>query len=138
LLATRMPPPFVALPSDTATVDGSDPDLRRVGADYARHRGKIWEVALSGSPEQIGEHQVALLRDEMLANEAELWSTFENVVPSAWARLLIFDIARVRFRNIERLISDGRRREIAAAALAFAPDPWAVRITSYTRIAYLI
>src|SRR5439155_18452001 len=134
LLATRMPPPFVALPSDTATVDGSDPDLRRVGADYARHRGKIWEVALSGSPEQIGEHHVALLRDEMLANEAELWSAFESVVPSAWARFLIFDIARVRFRNIDRLMSEGRRREIAAGALAFSPDPWAGSIPSYQRM----
>jgi hypothetical protein len=137
VLATRIPPPDVAVPRDTASIDSSDPDLRRVGADYARHRGKIWEVALSGSPEQIGEHQVALLRDEMLANEAELWSTFESVVPSALARFLIFDIARLRFRNIDHLISNGRRREIAATALAFTPDPWAARIPSYQRMIYL-
>src|SRR5258706_1179039 len=137
VLSTRMLPPEVAVPNDAATVDSADPDLRRVGADYARHRGKIWEVALSGSPEQLGEHQVALLRDEMLANEAELWSTFESVVPSAWARFLIFDIARLRFRNMERLMSEGRRREIAAAAIAFTPDPWAARIPSYQRMVYL-
>jgi hypothetical protein len=125
------------VPRDTASIDPADPDLRRVGADYARHRGKIWEVALSGSPEQIGEHQVAMLRDEMLANEAELWSTFESVVPSALARFLIFDIARLRFRNIGHTISDGRRREIAATALAFTPDPWAARIPSYQRMIYL-
>jgi hypothetical protein len=137
VMATRMAPPAVAVPNDAAAVDPTDPDLRRVGSDYARHRGKIWEVALSGSPEQIGEHQVALLRDEMLANEAELWSTFETVVPQAWARFLIFDIARLRFRNTDRLMSDGRRREIAAAAVAFRPDPWAVKIPSYQRMVYL-
>jgi hypothetical protein len=137
VLTTRMLPPEVLVPNDAATLEPTDPDLRRVGRDYARHRGKIWEVALSGSPEQIGGHQVALLRDEMLANEAELWSTFETVVPSAWARFLIFDIARLRFRNMERLMSDGRRREIAAAALAFTPDPWAGKIPSYQRMVYL-
>jgi isopenicillin-N N-acyltransferase like protein len=137
VLATRMLPPDVALPSDAVAVDPADPDLRRVGSDYARHRGKIWEVSLSGPPEQIGEHHVALLRDEMLANEAELWSAFESVVPSAWARFLIFDIARVRFRNIDRLMSEGRRREIAAGALAFSPDPWAGSIPSYQRMVYL-
>ena len=77
------------------------------------------------------------LRAEMVANEAELWSQFENVIPSAFARFLIFDIARVRFRNIDRLISDRHRREIAAAASAFAPDPWAERIPSYQRMVYL-
>jgi hypothetical protein len=137
VLTTRMLPPEVRVPNDAATVDPADPDLYRVGPDYARHRGKIWEVALSGSPEQIGGHQVALLRDEMLANEAELWSTFESVVPSAWARFLIFDIARLRFRNMERLMSDGHRREIAATAIAFTPDPWAVKIPSYQRMVYL-
>ena len=137
VLATRMLPPDVALPSDAATLDPADPDLRRVGRDYARHRGKIWEVSLSGRPEEIGGHQVALLRDEMLANEGELWSTFESAVPAAWARFLIFDIARLRFRNIDRLMSDGRRREIAAGALAFSPDPWADSIPSYQRMVFL-
>jgi isopenicillin-N N-acyltransferase-like protein len=137
VLATRMLPPDVAVPHDVATEEPGEPGLRRVGSDYARHRGKIWEVALSGSPERIGAHHVALLRDEMLANETQLWSTFESAVPSALARLLIFDIARLRFRNIESLLSDVRRREIAAAALAFSPDPWAARIPSYQRMVYL-
>src|SRR4030095_2767651 len=57
--------------------------------------------------------------------------------PSAWARFLIFDIARLRFRNMERLMSDGHRREIAATPIAFPPDPWAVKIPSYQRMVYL-
>jgi hypothetical protein len=73
----------------------------------------------------------------MLANEAELWSQLESLVPSAWARVLIFDLARIRFRNIDQLMSEPRRREIAAAASTFVPDPWMARIPSYQRMVYL-
>jgi hypothetical protein len=137
VFTTRMLPPEVTVPADAATVDPGDADLSWVGSDYARHRGKIWEVALSGSPEQIGSHQVSLLRTEMLANEAELWTQLEVLVPSAWARTLIFDLARIRFRHIDQLMSEPRRREIAAAASTFVPDPWRARIPSYQRMVYL-
>ena len=137
VLSTRMLPPEVTVPSDAATVDSRNADLSWVGSDYARHRGKIWEVSLSGSPEQIGAHQVSLLRAEMLANEAELWTQLEMLVPSALTRMLIFDLARIRFRHIDQLMSEPRRREIAAAASTFAPDPWTTRIPSYQRMVYL-
>jgi isopenicillin-N N-acyltransferase like protein len=137
VFSTRMLPPEVVVPVDAATVDPRDSDLSWVGSDYARHRGKIWEVALSGSPEQIGGHQVSLMRSEMLANEAELWTQLETLVPSAWARTVIFDLARIRFRHVDRLMSEERRREIAAAASTFAPDPWRARIPSYQRMVYL-
>ena len=137
VFTTRMLPPEVTVPSDAATVDPRDADLAWVGSDYARHRGQIWEVALSGSPEQIGAHQVSLLRTEMLANEAELWTRLETMVPSAFTRMLIFDLARIRFRHIDQLMSEPRRREIAAAAFTFVPDPWRARIPSYQRMVYL-
>jgi len=137
VFSTRMLPPEVVVPIDAATIDPRDSDLSWVGSDYARHRGKIWEVALSGSPEQIGAHQVSLMRSEMLANEAELWTQLETIVPSAWARTVIFDLARIRFRHVDRLMSEERRREIAAAASTFAPDPWRARIPSYQRMVYL-
>jgi isopenicillin-N N-acyltransferase-like protein len=137
VFTTRMLPPEVTVPSDAPTVDPRDADLSWVGSDYARHRGKIWEVGLSGSPEQIGSHMVSLLRTEMLANEAELWTQLESLVPSAWARILIFDLARIRFRHIDQLMTEPRRREIAAAASTFAPDPWTGRIPSYQRMIYL-
>jgi hypothetical protein len=137
VFGTRMMPPLVTVPHVMAHADPGDPDLLRVGGDYARHRGKIWEVALSGSPEELGAHQVALLRSEMLANERELWSQLDTRVPSAFARFLIFDIARVRFRNADRSISDRHRREIAATASTFVPDPFNERIPSYQRMVYL-
>jgi predicted choloylglycine hydrolase len=135
--ATRMMPPPVTVPTTLAHADPGAPDLLRVGKDYARHRGKIWEVALSGTPEELGAHQVALLRSEMLANESALWSQLDTLVPSAVVRFLIFDIARVRFRNIDRFISDRHRREIAATASAFAPDPFSEKIPSFQRMVYL-
>jgi isopenicillin-N N-acyltransferase-like protein len=135
---TRMMPPPVNVPHVSAQADLGDPDLLRIdGGDYARHRGKIWEVSLSGSPEEIGPHQVALLRSEMLANEAELFGQLETLVPLALARALIFDIARLRFRHIDHRISDRHRREIAAAASTFVPDPFNDRIPSYQRMVYL-
>jgi hypothetical protein len=137
VFSTRMLPPYVVVPIEGATIDQHDADLSWVGRDYARHRGKIWEVALSGTPEQIGAHQVALMRTEMLANEAELWTQLETLVPSSLARALIFDLARIRFRNIDQLMSEPRRREIAAAASTFVPDPWTARIPSYQRMVYL-
>jgi isopenicillin-N N-acyltransferase-like protein len=137
VVSTEMLPPAVVVPADAPAVDPDSADLSWVGSDYARHRGKIWEVAVSGTPEQIGAHQVSLMRDEMLANEAELWSQLETRVPSAWARTLIFDLARIRFRHIDRLMSEPRRREIAAAAETFSPDPWEARIPSYQRMVYL-
>jgi hypothetical protein len=138
VFSTRMLPPNVVVPGEGATLDPHDSDLSWVGRrDYARHRGKIWEVSLSGTPEQIGAHQVALMRKEMLANEAELWTQLETLVPSSLARALIFDLARIRFRNIDQLMSEPRRREIAAAASTFVPDPWTAQIPSYQRMIYL-
>ncbi|MET0592189.1 MAG: C45 family autoproteolytic acyltransferase/hydrolase [Polyangiaceae bacterium] len=137
VFSTEMLPPDVVVPSDPPAPDPRNADLSWIGPDYARHRGKIWEVAVSGTPEQIGAHQVTLMRDEMLANEAELWTQLETLVPSAWARVLIFDLARIRFRHIDRLMSEPHRREIAAAASAFSPDPWHARIPSYQRMVYL-
>ncbi len=137
VFATRMLPPPVSVPGDTARPDPAQPDLMRVGVSWARHRGKIWEVSLSGSPEQIGGHLVALLRPEMLANEAVLWRDLETMVPSPLTRFLLFDIARIRFRNIDQRMSDRYRREIAVASSALAPDPWEERIPSYQRMVYL-
>jgi isopenicillin-N N-acyltransferase-like protein len=137
VLATRMLPPRVSIPADALAIDPQDPDLRWAGTDYARHRGKIWEVRLSGSPERLGEHQVALLRGEMMASEGELWKQLQQLVPAAWARAVIFDMARIRFRAIDRGMSDAHRREIAATAMALVSDPWGGEIPSYQRMVYL-
>jgi isopenicillin-N N-acyltransferase like protein len=137
VLFTRMIPPEVTLPRGDAAVDPRDPDLSIYDGDYARHRGRIWEVALHGDPEEIGARQVRLLRSEMVANETQLWRELELVVPSRFARFLVFDVARLRFRGIDAMMTESRRREVAAAARAFEPDPWDSRIPTYQRMVYL-
>ena len=134
---TEMRPPEVTVSREVAVLDTDAPDLRFIGSDYVRHRGKVLEVSLSGTPEQIGARQIALLRSEMLANESQLWQKLETLVPSSFARALIFDLARVRFRNVDHAMTDPHRREIAAAAWAFSPDPWEAQIPSYQRMVYL-
>ena len=48
---TRIEPPAIAAASGEPTVSPADPDLRVLGPAYARHRGKILEVRLAGTPE---------------------------------------------------------------------------------------
>ena len=134
---TRMVPPPIVMPAGEVAIDAEDADLRWVGTDYARHRGKTWEVSLHGSPEEIGAHQVMLLKGEMYTNERELWSKLDQVVPSRLLRLLLFDIARIRFRHVDETMLDHHRREISAAARAFTPDPWETTVLTYQRFIYL-
>src|SRR5262249_54821953 len=72
LLVTRMTPPPVDYKVGEPIRD-IDHGALRLDGDYARHRGKIWEVSLHGSPEEIGARQVRLMYPEMLANESQLW-----------------------------------------------------------------
>jgi hypothetical protein len=47
------------------------------------------------------------------------------------------DASRVRFRGIDRGIPEARRREIAAEARAYSPDPGAVHLPTYHRMVFL-
>jgi isopenicillin-N N-acyltransferase like protein len=135
VVLTPMPPPAVALPEDSPT-DGPD-GIRRMGASYTRSREGLREVYLEGSPERIGASHVRLLRDRMVANEAELWGTFAHVVPFAPARTLLTDLGRARYHHVDRGFPEARRREVAAEARAFAPDPFEDRMPTYQRMVFL-
>src|SRR5437868_5626512 len=63
LAGTRITPPAVNAPKDEPVL--AAPDLRVLGPAYARHRGKILEVRLAGSPEAIGHQHGRLLYGEM-------------------------------------------------------------------------
>jgi hypothetical protein len=73
----------------------------------------------------------------MAADEAALWAEYERRVPWSVARAGLLDWARVRFRALDRSIPEARRREIAAEALAFRPDPFADRLDTYERLLIL-
>jgi len=136
-LSTRIEPPAVNLPAGEVTVSTGDPDLRTMGEAYARHRGKILEVRLAGTPEQIGYQHGRLLYPEMVENEGVLYGQFRHYVPIAPVRWLIMDVSRLKFRGVDQGMSEARRREIAAQAAAFSPDPYDGVLPTYHRFVFL-
>ncbi|HTQ08111.1 MAG TPA: C45 family autoproteolytic acyltransferase/hydrolase [Polyangiaceae bacterium] len=113
------------------------PGFRSLGRSYVLERGALLEVGLFGDPVSIGSAHSRLLRDAMLENEGALLRRFDEAVPSVLARTLLVDLAKLRYRDVDRGFSEDRRREIAAGALAFAPDPYATVLPTYQRFLYL-
>ena len=131
---TRVSPPEIAVPRFVAT---TGPDgVARTPRGWTAKRG-VRLVYLAGTPEQIGAQHTALLYDRMAEDEQILWDGFEEVVPFAPARALMFDIGRVRYRDVASSFPEARRREIAAEASAFVPDPYAKLMPTYQRMVML-
>jgi len=133
--AARLTPPAITLPH--AKVTHPAPGLRTVGRDYARRRGSIYEVRLTGTPTQIGYYHARLLYPEMVENEGIVWNLFRDYVPSSVARTLLLDLAQFRYRHVDRDMSEARRQEIAAGAVGFSPDPYKNYFDTYQRFVYL-
>lgn len=125
MLSTGIDPPRVDVPAlDTSRA-------------WTRVRGGVRLAQLEGTPEQIGASTARLLRDPMIADEGEMWADFERHVPWWAARVAIQDWARVRYRHVDQAFGDERRRELAAEARAFDPDPFASRMPTYQRMVFL-
>lgn len=108
------------------------------GADGGADGGKgVRVVALTGTPEEIGAEHTTLLRDRMRENEGVLWDGFAKLVPFGPARTLLFDVGRFRYRHVADGFPDARRRELAAEARAFDPDPYAEHMPTYPRMVFL-
>jgi hypothetical protein len=136
-VTTRIEPPPVVAVAGEPSVSPGDPDLRVLGPAYARHRGKILEVRLSGTPEQVGHQHSRLLYPEMIENEGTLYGQFSHYVPIPPVRWLMMDISRLQFRHLDRGMSDERRREIASGAAGFSPDPYDGVLPTYHRMVFL-
>jgi isopenicillin-N N-acyltransferase-like protein len=134
-MLARLTPPATEIPakSDEVTTGAQ----RRVGRATAEQRDGLWVVHLSGAPDEIGWSHSRLLRDEMVANEGVLLGELSRTVRPAPARWLLLDLAQLRYRNVDRGMSEERRREIAAEALGFAPDPYSDVFPTYQRFVYL-
>ncbi|MCC6556668.1 MAG: hypothetical protein IT372_27220 [Polyangiaceae bacterium] len=128
------PPELAAPPAGEPAALG---DLRVLGRAYARRRGKILEVRLAGSPEEIGHQHGRLLYPEMVHNEGTLHDQFRRHVPLAPLRWLIMDASRLEFRAVDEGMSPARRLEIAAEARAFSPDPFESFLPTYHRFVFL-
>ncbi|HLK39249.1 MAG TPA: C45 family peptidase [Polyangiaceae bacterium] len=123
--STGLRPPSVAIPPDAGV------------HAWTRVRAGLRLVYLEGSPEAIGAAHARLLRERMVADETEIQSEYERHVPWWAVRTAIEDFSRVRYRHIAEGIPDARRREIAAEALAFKPDPYASHMPTYQRMVFL-
>jgi isopenicillin-N N-acyltransferase like protein len=131
--ATRLEPPVIAPVELTLTESDG---VRRAGGGWSAVRG-VRIAHLTGSPEEIGAQHTTLLRDFMIANEEVVWSGFRDVVPFAPARALLFDAGRYRYRHVDSGFPEARRREVAAEARAFTPDPFASHMPTYPRMVFL-
>jgi hypothetical protein len=131
---TRIPPPVVTV--TRTEVSEPEPGLRVLGKSSARREGSLWVVRLSGPPETIGWAHSRLMYDEMVENERILLGQFETRVPWPF-RMLLLDLAQVRYRHVADQFDPERRREIAAGSLGFSPDPYERVFPTFQRFAYL-
>jgi hypothetical protein len=131
----RLSPPSITLPSGEPSRPTSS--LRRFADSYALSRGKILEVGLRGTPEQIGYEHARLLYPEMVQNEGILLGRFQEQVHSPVLRNVLLDLAELRYAHVDRGMSLSRRQEIAAGARGFSPDPYQHVFPTYQRFVYL-
>jgi predicted choloylglycine hydrolase len=135
--SSRMMPPQIAASALPTSVTEDANGVRRLGANYTQKIAGVREVFLAGSPEEIGNAHARLLREAMIADENEVWGDFSKFVPVSLARTLMMDVGRVRYRHVDSGVPEPRRRELAAQANAFQPDPFADHMPTYERMMFL-
>ena len=131
---TRPKAPPVVVETRNAT---RDENLRRFGDSYVFERDGLLEVGLSGNPEAIGYAHARLLFDAMRENEGILLDRFTERVSNGLVRTLLLDLAAFRYRHVDAGMSEDRKRELAAMAFGFQPDPYADLFPTYQRFVYL-
>jgi hypothetical protein len=134
-LATRIAPPVIQRVPQPPIVEKDG--VRWSGKAYTTRRAGLREVYLEGTPEEIGTAHARLLREGMIDDEGEVWSDFSRFVPIAAARALMMDMGRVRYRNVDGNFPEDRKREVAAEAAAFQPDPFDGHLPTYHRLVFL-
>jgi hypothetical protein len=130
---TRIEPPTKDTPRFAMREAGG---VRRAQLGWSAMRG-VRIVYLMGTPEAIGAQHTALLSDRMAEDERILWDGFAELVPFSPARTLMFDIGRVQNRHLLENFPDARKRELAAEANAFSPDPYADKLPTFQRMVTL-
>lgn len=134
---TSMAPPAVEVERPEIQTTDDDPTRRELGRAWARKRGAITEVRLEGDTTTMGYAHMRLLYDDAVAIERDMHDQFAHFVPYAAARTLIVDLARLRFTGLDQRLTPRYRREIAAQALAFQPDPFTGLMDTYPRFVFL-
>ena len=128
----KVSPPEVSLGAKSFTLSEHN-GIRVAGPAYATRYGGIWLARLDGSPEAIGFQHAKLLYPEMVRVEARMLESFKKIVPLAPIRTLIKDLALLRYNKIEQSYDGLARRELAAQAVGFQPDPFSGFLPTYQR-----
>ncbi len=137
LMATAIQPPPGFVPRTSAPTPPCVSAICREGPSWVDTRSPVITARFAGSPEDLGRAHASLLHAQMIEDEGALWSAFRRHVPSVFARTLVLDIARLRFRRLDERYPHTRRLELAAAADSLMPDPFALEIPTYQRLLYL-
>jgi isopenicillin-N N-acyltransferase like protein len=130
----RIEPPAVNVPAGQFIERAG---TRSWGRSYVVRRENLLEVHLSGSPEEIGYAHARLLHDPMVELEGVLYQRFREMVSWSMGRLLLLDLAELRFHHLDRNLGPSRQRELGAAARGFEPDPFAGFMPTFQRLVYL-
>ncbi len=127
--------PQVRLPPGKVTVGPGGE--RSFGSSEVRHRGRILQVSLKGTPASIGYAHARLLYPQMVENERVLQQYLARMVPSTLTRSALLDLALFRYMNVDQGMSSARLQEIAAEARGFRPDPFSGFLDTFQRFVYL-
>lgn len=131
---TRFEPPKVSVgPGEPMPFTRAGATGATLGESFVLREEGLRIARLVGTPEDLGAAHAKLLHDELVRTEAELWRGYGTIV-RAPLRPVVLDLARYRYRGLDLLVPEPRRREIAAEAAAFSPDPFANRLPAYTRL----
>ncbi len=130
-LAGRIPPPSVTLPA-VHQLDVRSATDRRFGPHRITRSQGIWVATLSGTPAEIGEaaaHLSGPIRDRA---EADLYRTFNRLVPN---RFVQYGLARGLPFLGRAIVTDSPPAylEELAAYTQIGADPWRWLAPTYTR-----
>jgi hypothetical protein len=131
---SRIAPPGLTAPAPKVVRSGA---VRRAGAASVRRVGNLLEVRLAGTPESIGSAHAALLHDEMVRTEGVVWRLLDERVRNPIARAALLDVGQFAYRGLAASMDAAQRRELAAGAAAFTPDPFHDRFDTFQRFVYL-
>ncbi len=103
------------------------------GSSWLRRRETIWELSVSGSPEQIGYASSALGSPMDLRIENEMLDQLDRLVPGTWARWVLLRGVAVNLLDLPEHVSPPLQREIWGESLAHT-DPHAYLAPTYSRL----
>ncbi len=103
------------------------------GNSWLRRHAGIWEISVSGRPEQIGYASSALGCPLDLRIENEMLDQLDRLVPSTWSRWVLLRGVAINLLDLPKYVPPPLQREIWAESQAYT-DPHAYLAPTYSRL----